>query len=282
MVPKLEYTIKYSDNIEDVCRFIDKSMELNKEPVLETFRIHLDNRELDTSMWIKKSVDRHVRVLELNLLSSKRLTKLPQSLYTCRTLVELTLSNRILVDVPSSAYLPSLKKLLVVSVRFRNQDSVFRLLSSCSNLAPSTIPLSMGNNLKDTFSTKKVQLPCMRVLELKLHKSKTLSKLPESLYTCETLVELTLANDILVDVPSSAYLPSLKKLLLVLVEYKDEDSLVRLLSSCSDLARSTIRLSIADNWKDSFSIKKFSVIAGCEFQWHYFPSASTFQDAYNF
>ncbi|XP_010485178.1 PREDICTED: putative F-box/FBD/LRR-repeat protein At5g52460 [Camelina sativa] len=169
MVPKLEYRFNYSDdNIEGVCRFIDKSMELNKAPVLETFRfhlalrIHLDNRKVDASKWFENAVDRHVRVLELKLLNCTVLTKLPESIYTSKTLVELTVSNSIFVDVPSSAYLPSLKKLLLVLVRFKDEDSLVRLLSSCSVLARSTIRLIIVYNWKHTLSIKKLRLPFIR------------------------------------------------------------------------------------------------------------------------
>ncbi|CAL9224031.1 unnamed protein product [Arabidopsis halleri] len=58
------------------------------------------------------------------------------------------------------------------------------------------------------------------------------TSLPKSLYTCDTLVYLRLSNKVFVDVSSPVCLPSLKRLHLVFVVYKDEDSVVRLLSSC--------------------------------------------------
>lgn len=60
------------------------SMKLHKAPVLETLRIH--SRPVDAIKWIANAVDRHVRVLELKLLRSRTLIKLPESLYTCKTL----------------------------------------------------------------------------------------------------------------------------------------------------------------------------------------------------
>ncbi|KAL1195838.1 putative F-box/FBD/LRR-repeat protein [Cardamine amara subsp. amara] len=74
----------------------------------------------------------------------------------------------------------------------------------------------------------------VRLCELgfKLTWSAEPTSLPKSLYTCDTLVSLGLSDKILIDVPSSACLPSLKGLGLYFVVYKDEDSLVRLLSSC--------------------------------------------------
>ncbi|CAE6163489.1 unnamed protein product [Arabidopsis arenosa] len=70
------------------------------------------------------------------------------------------------------------------------------------------------------------------VLKFKLCWSACPTRLPKSLYSCETLEELTLSHKILVDFPSSACLPSLLTLELFYVVYKDEASLVRLLSSC--------------------------------------------------
>ncbi|KAG7620526.1 FBD domain [Arabidopsis suecica] len=58
------------------------------------------------------------------------------------------------------------------------------------------------------------------------------AKLPSSLYISKSLVILKLKDQILVDVPRMAYLPSLKYLLLKRVTYKDSNSLHQLLSSC--------------------------------------------------
>lgn len=87
----------------------------------------------------------------------------------------------------------------------------------------------------------------MRKLELELHWTAEPTSLPKSLYTCKTLVELTLSDKIIVDVPSSVCLPSLNILRLFYVVFKDENSLERLISSCSVLARSKVGLAISDN-----------------------------------
>ncbi|KAF3561072.1 hypothetical protein DY000_02012016 [Brassica cretica] len=57
-------------------------------------------------------------------------------------------------------------------------------------------------------------------------------KLPKSLYTCSTLVSLVLCDKICVDIISPGSLPSLSYLCLLAVVFKDESSLVGLLSSC--------------------------------------------------
>jgi len=80
------------------------------------------------------------------------------------------------------------------------------------------------------------------------------TSLPKSLYTCETLVSLCLSGKILIDVPSLACLPSLKGLRLSFVVYKDEDSVVRLLSSCPILKSLVVDRQHQDN-VNFFNIK---------------------------
>ncbi|CAL9226794.1 unnamed protein product, partial [Arabidopsis halleri] len=84
-----------------------------------------------------------------------------------------------------------------------------------------------------------------RVHELRWSADPT--KLPKSLFTCETLVELTLSNKIFVDFPSSCCLPSLLFLFLHHVVYEDEASLVRLLSSCPFLEKLGVKRKKDDN-----------------------------------
>ncbi|CAA7059631.1 unnamed protein product [Microthlaspi erraticum] len=75
----------------------------------------------------------------------------------------------------------------------------------------------------------------------------TTTSLPKSIYNCKTLVNLTLSNKILVDVPSPACLPSLLSLNLWFVVYKDQESPVRLLSSCPILRDLTVARKGRDN-----------------------------------
>lgn len=79
------------------------------------------------------------------------------------------------------------------------------------------------------------------------------TSLPRSLYTCDTLVHLCLSDKILVDVPSPACLSSLKHLDLYSVVYKDEDSLVRVLSSCPVLKNLAVERHHQDN------VRKFNI-----------------------
>ncbi|KAL1207528.1 putative F-box/FBD/LRR-repeat protein [Cardamine amara subsp. amara] len=135
MVPKLEY----KDTFDKFKSFLDKSLELHKAPVLKTLSIQLGKNcpiDVDVGSVVAKAVDRIVRKLELELLWTAEPISLPKSLYTCKTIVELTLSNKILIEVPCSACLPSLKILRLFHVVFKDEDSIenafIKLLSSCS------------------------------------------------------------------------------------------------------------------------------------------------------
>ncbi|CAA7055218.1 unnamed protein product [Microthlaspi erraticum] len=94
-----------------------------------------------------------------------------------------------------------------------------------------------------------------RVLALSFHImwSAEPTVLPTSLYMCNTLVCLRLHDKVLVDVSSQACLPSLTHLDLIYVTYKDEDSLIRLLSSCPILKHLYVMRIGQDN------VTKFSV-----------------------
>lgn len=70
------------------------------------------------------------------------------------------------------------------------------------------------------------------VLKFKLSWSNGPTRLPKSLYTCETLKKLTLSHKILLDFPSSSLLPSLEFLELLFVVYKDDASLDSFFSHC--------------------------------------------------
>ncbi|KAG2332456.1 hypothetical protein Bca52824_003636 [Brassica carinata] len=87
--------------------------------------------DADVGKWVAHAVDQGVRVLRFKLRWSVDPIILPKSLYTCETLVELTLSRKILVDFPPSSCLPSLKNLDLSYVVYKDEDSLLRFLSSC-------------------------------------------------------------------------------------------------------------------------------------------------------
>ncbi|ESQ53918.1 hypothetical protein EUTSA_v10027331mg [Eutrema salsugineum] len=140
--------------------FFEKSMELHKAHVLTTLLIKLGPgcpSDADVQKWLKKAVDRHVRVLRFKLCWSTVPTGLPKSLYTCQTLKELTLSRKILVDFPSSSCLPSLIILELFYVVYKEDDSLVRLLSGC----PVLEYLMVKRNKDDNVTKFSVKVPSL-------------------------------------------------------------------------------------------------------------------------
>lgn len=66
-------------------------------------------------------------------------------------------------------------------------------------------------------------------------------KFPKSLYTCEKLETLELKCSISMDVPSSVCLKSLRTLHLHHVDFKDDESVLKLLSGCPNLETLDVR-----------------------------------------
>ncbi|CAA7056456.1 unnamed protein product [Microthlaspi erraticum] len=143
--------------------YLDKSLQLNKAPKLERLVIQLGQHcpvDVDVEKWIVNAVDRKVSELGFMLSWSAKPTKLPNSVYTCDTLVSLGLSDKILVDVPSSACFPSLKSLGLYFVLYKDKDSLVRFLSSC----PVLKHLIVYRNHQDTAIDFKINVPSLECL----------------------------------------------------------------------------------------------------------------------
>ncbi|XP_006405563.2 putative FBD-associated F-box protein At1g05080 [Eutrema salsugineum] len=138
MVPRLEFKdIETSTNGEheiSVWGFLEKFLRLHKAPSLESLRIQLGQNcptDVDVTKWVSNAVDGNVRKLLFDLRWSAKPVSMPNSLYTCKTLIELELSNKILLDVPSSVCLPSVTTLYLWKVLYKDEASFVKLLSSC-------------------------------------------------------------------------------------------------------------------------------------------------------
>ncbi|KFK38466.1 hypothetical protein AALP_AA3G116600 [Arabis alpina] len=165
MMRKLDYTDRYKDK-KSVWYFLDKSLQLHKAPLLESLSIHLEKRcpvDPNVGKWVSESVNRCVQALKLDLYALSQPQFLPACLYTCKTLVSLSLSNQILVDVPSPACLPSLQSLELIFVVYRDQDSHVRLLSSC----PVLKVLNVVRDTQDNLTSFTVKLPSLQRLSYK-------------------------------------------------------------------------------------------------------------------
>ncbi|CAA7039357.1 unnamed protein product [Microthlaspi erraticum] len=132
---KMLHKIAFIENqdSESFGRFIDKSLQLHKAPKLVNLVVEVGPRcpvDVDVRKLADKAVNKGVKTLVFKLLWTGEPTSFPKSLYTCDTLVYLSLSNQILVDVSFPASLPSLSYLALSKVVYKDEDSLARLLSS--------------------------------------------------------------------------------------------------------------------------------------------------------
>lgn len=159
MVPTLKYKDSKKDDDDEskksVWWFLDKSLQSHKAHVIDCLSMKLGPRcptDADVGKWVANAVDRRVVILNLRLQFTDP-TSLPMSLYTCETLEELNLSHNILVDFPSSACLPSLFKLRLSSVVYKDEASLARFLSSCPALKALLVQRKKDDNVTN-FSVK--------------------------------------------------------------------------------------------------------------------------------
>ncbi|ESQ44564.1 hypothetical protein EUTSA_v100034021mg, partial [Eutrema salsugineum] len=153
MVPTLEY--KDNEDEEEsqksVWWFLENSLKLHKAPVIDSLCVELGSRcpiDVNVGKWVENAVDRRVLDLKIKLVWSADPTSLPTRLYSCESLVTLTLSDKILVDFPSSSCLTSLRLLKLYSVVYKDEDSVLRFLSSCPVLKALFVSRENDDNVK--------------------------------------------------------------------------------------------------------------------------------------
>ncbi|CAH2069739.1 unnamed protein product [Thlaspi arvense] len=128
---KLEYDDSYSTTPS---QFIDKFLQLNHAPLLESFHLRLqrDFSPQDYEEWVNLAVPRSVRDLELRRdRSYLSPLPLPTSLYTHETLAVLLLRQALIEDIPSTACFRCLKTLSLIDVIFSSDETVARFLSCC-------------------------------------------------------------------------------------------------------------------------------------------------------
>ncbi|XP_024008017.1 putative F-box/FBD/LRR-repeat protein At1g22000 [Eutrema salsugineum] len=148
---------------ESVGSFIEKSLQLHKAPKLLRLIVELGPRshvDVDVMKLIENAVNRGVELLDFMLLWNADPTRFPKSLYTCDTLVFLTLSNKILVDVSSPVRLPSLLYLRLFYVVYKDEDSLVRLLSS----SPALENLAVERHKDDNLTNFTIKVSSLKTL----------------------------------------------------------------------------------------------------------------------
>ncbi|KAL9814551.1 putative FBD-associated F-box protein [Arabidopsis thaliana] len=149
---KLEFY--FSDGSESACLrdFIAKNLPLHKAPIIESLRFCSFFGSLqpkDLKSWVRIAVSRCVRELSISLHDTKAAVSLPSSLYTCKSLVTLKLyGKKVLLDVPRTVFLPSLKTLQLERLRYSDEDSLRLLLSYCPVLEDLSIVREDYDNLR--------------------------------------------------------------------------------------------------------------------------------------
>ncbi|CAH2069743.1 unnamed protein product [Thlaspi arvense] len=137
-LPKLEFDdTDYSESrCERLRCFLLRSLPQHRAPVIETLHLKLSKSHFEpgvVKLMIAIAVSRHVRELDISYSSDPEKSNILPSnyLFTCKSLVVLKLEDGILVDVPPTVCLPSLKTLQLQRVAYVNEETLQRLLSSC-------------------------------------------------------------------------------------------------------------------------------------------------------
>ena len=140
---------------------------LNNANPIKHFRLCWDSNDFDpihAETWVRAAVTPDLEVLDLSAFSQP--FKLPSTLFNyAKSLVVLKLKEGIAVNPPPSSFgFPSLKTLLLHSVRYTNGDAFSELLSCCpvlQNLYLQTYIADHGNNFK-------IIVPTLKTLHLNL------------------------------------------------------------------------------------------------------------------
>ncbi|CAB79489.1 putative protein [Arabidopsis thaliana] len=139
LVSELEYDDSYhTGDYKSFSQFVYRSLLSNNAPVIKHLHLNLgpDCPAIDIGLWIGFALTRRLRQLKINIRTSSNDASfsLPSSLYTSDTLETLRLINFVLLDVPSSVCLPSLKVLHLKTVDYEDDASLPSLLFGCPNL----------------------------------------------------------------------------------------------------------------------------------------------------
>ncbi|CAA0808513.1 Putative F-box/FBD/LRR-repeat protein [Striga hermonthica] len=124
--------------------------------------VYCDEDQLET--WIKTAIDRGVRNLHLEL----DFDTIPQSLFNCKTIVDLKLDKiRMSLSDVGNVSLPSLKKFYVYNLISENDDVLPRFLSGCPSLEELNMVFTFREE-NDYVGCKNISSPKLKTLKLNL------------------------------------------------------------------------------------------------------------------
>ncbi|XP_019085579.1 PREDICTED: F-box/FBD/LRR-repeat protein At3g51530-like [Camelina sativa] len=134
-------------------RSLWKSLLLHKAPVLESLHLTVTDLcdDIDVGLWAGIAFARNVREFVLQVSISLSISiQFPSCLFFCDTLETLKLKNPpIHIDLPSPVSMKSLRTLHLDSVTYKDDESVFNLLSGCPNLEDLLIHRGYPNCVKN-------------------------------------------------------------------------------------------------------------------------------------
>ncbi|CAA7062540.1 unnamed protein product [Microthlaspi erraticum] len=149
-------------------QFIEKFLQLNNAPFLESLRLRLEKNYTprDYERWVNVAVSRNVRELDLlRNVSYLRPMPLPTSVFTHETLVVLRLKHALIENVPSATLLRCLKDLSLRDVIFSSDETVDRFLTCCPVLETLEVVLWISRKVK-TFAIRVPSLQRLKISSL--------------------------------------------------------------------------------------------------------------------
>ncbi|EYU33522.1 hypothetical protein MIMGU_mgv1a022257mg, partial [Erythranthe guttata] len=155
-VPNLFFNYENSDTITRV-------LLLRKLQNINTFSLFDDTKrnyhQIET--WITFAVERSVQNIDIYLtvhLDS------PRCLFTCKTLIDLRLDHCGLIpDRGSIVFLPHLKRLHLIHVKYEGDDSLSHLISGCPVLEELLLQLCID------YCSCKISSPTIKMLDVSYH-----------------------------------------------------------------------------------------------------------------
>ncbi|CAN7027862.1 unnamed protein product [Brassica oleracea var. botrytis] len=268
-VPRLEYEdIVSNTNSEQksVWWFLEKSLQLHKAPILESLCIQLKEicpTNVDVAKLVAQAVDRSLRRLLFHLSWLAKPTSMPNRLYTCETLTELELFNKIILGVPPSVCLPSLAKLFLFCVVYKDDVSLVRLLSNCPVLR---ILLVIRSEEDGNVKKYTVKVPSLEEFTYLYKRPLSLAENTRSLVLdCPALTKLSI-NDHSGDSCSIGNMPSIVRAELSTFCYPDK-KILRHISSATSLSLTLTEELVVLCRPDNFSQLVDLTITPCDSGW---------------
>ncbi|KAJ0246969.1 FBD domain-containing protein [Hirschfeldia incana] len=176
-LPKLEYGHRYCSEPESkrLQCFLNRNLPLHRAPVIESFRLELRHSRFKLesfNMWVVIALSHCLRELDIFFESHPAPANpiiLPSNLFTCKSLAILKLDGDFILDVPRMVSLPSLKTLKLQCVRFTNDETLQRLLSSCPVLEDLLVDLGDRDITTRKFSVVVPSLLSLTLVMLYTH-----------------------------------------------------------------------------------------------------------------